>query len=776
MLTLKDNKIIYKYEFCQQCGACGAVCPKEAISFVELPNGLKKIEVDHERCIRCKRCVAVCPSNRHITTEADDYVSSLTNKCFFLSHNNNDIIRRNCSSGGAVKTIVINGLKQYLVDGVYSLCKTEAYPFAKGMFYTPDNVPDFGDMPNSIYHSVMACTEIKDVHKVKTLMIVGTSCQLYAMERALVGKYEKLIKVCIFCKQQKTLDSTRFIAKMQGAEIPSDRNFKFAYRGNGWPGVVRINGKGLLWERVAALPFGRRLWTVPGCNICGDPFGMEVGADISVMDPWSIHKPNNLGDSLVTVHTRNGLELIAQIDGLVSDEQSYSDVLPALGLDDVWRKRICVPAFKGEQCDEKIKTAVKTEKYQREMLTGIVERLPRMPLLFYRLLNKIEPKSRDKILSPVPDFSDKKQVKVITRHAPSNYGSLLQSLATLKVLSGMGVRAQIINYQRPDERSFEKVKTEAKRKYANALKQLAYQIIRYPIERYAEIRFDKMRSRYLDMTSLCRTHDDLKKLVADIYLTGSDQVWGPMVNGIYDPAYFLSFVDRGVKAAYSASFGRTKFDDATQKAYRQLLSTYHKIAVRENNAVELIESWQLQNCLGRVLDPTLLLSGAQWEELIQVSTHKHKVKEPYALVYQLGNNTLLSDYAKNVATQRNIKLIRVNPFLHQITRGGEFVLCPDATEFLELIKDAEILITDSFHGTCFAIVFNTQFVEVLPAGDTSIRNKNLLEMFGLSNRIVNTLDDIAVAEERVDYDRVNELLDAERKRSRDVLEKILTSD
>lgn len=773
MLIYKDNNIIYKYEFCQQCGACKAVCPKNAISFIEQPNGLKKIKVDHESCIRCKKCVNVCPSNRKMGTEADAYVASLKDKQFYLSHNEVDEIRCSCSSGGAIKTIVINGLKQHTVDGVYSLCRTDGFPFAKGVFYTAENIPEYDTMPNSVYHSVMACTEIAAVKRVKKLMIVGTSCQLYALEKSLAGKYEKLIKVCVFCKQQKTLDSTRFIAKMMGTKISADRNFRCSYRGNGWPGTVSINGMGLSWERVATLPFGRRLWTVPGCNICGDPFGIEAGADISVMDPWSIHKSKDLGDSLVTVYSETGKELVKNISGLKSVECSYDEVRPALGLGDVWRKRMCVPAFKGEQCEQKVEEAVNAEIKQRAMLEKILEGLPKMPSLFYRVLNKIVPKSRDKILSPVPEFNGKKSVKVITRHAPSNYGSLLQSIATLRVLSSLGVNAQIINYQRQDERSFRKVRTEAKHKYANAQKQIAYQMVRYPIERFAEMKFDKMRSRYLDMTQLCHTHEDLKRLSADLYLTGSDQVWGPMANGAYDSAYFLEFVEKGNKVAYSASFGRTKFNDATETAYKQLLSTYEKIAVREENAVKLVRSWGLENCIGRVLDPALLLQKNQWNDLMANRASERKVKEPYALVYQLGNNAMLSEYAKSVAKKKNLKLVRVNPFLHQVTRGGEFKLCPDVMDFLDLIKNADVLITDSFHGTCFAIVFNTQFVEVLPLGDSSIRNKNLLEVFGLSHRIVNSLEEYGVSDEVIDYNRVNAILDAERRESIEMLKEIL---
>lgn len=69
-------------------------------------------------------------------------------------------------------------------------------------------------------------------------------------------------------------------------EISENLNFSIRYRGNGWPGIVRVNESELSWNRAAQIPFGRRLWTIPGCNVCGDSFGTNVGADITLMDPW----------------------------------------------------------------------------------------------------------------------------------------------------------------------------------------------------------------------------------------------------------------------------------------------------------------------------------------------------------------------------------------------------------------------------------------------------------------------------------------------------------
>lgn len=368
-------------------------------------------------------------------------------------------------------------------------------------------------------------------------------------------------------------------------------------------------------------------------------------------------------------------------------------------------------------------------------------------------------------------------IKVITRHSPSNYGSLLQSIATIKTIEKCGHTCEIIDYQRPDERGLNGVLTQLKAKdgFGNPLKKLAYIAIRYPIEKFAQVRFDRMRKKYLKMTSRCSSHVDLKKISADSFITGSDQVWGPMMNGRYDSAYFLQFVSPGSKKlAYAASFGKTKFDEQTISDYKSMLAGYDKIAVRENSAVELIEGWGLTNCVGQVLDPTLLLNKEEWKKLLVKGSDTDKYKgKKYILVYQIHNDPKLSDYAKRLASHTGMDLLRVNPMLHQKSRGGKFICCPELGEFLALIDNASCIVTDSFHGTCFAINFGKQFIEILPNNATGTRNQSILELTGLSNRILRDFNDYSLINQMIDYNEVHHILEVEREKSVDVMKSLL---
>lgn len=202
-----------------------------------------------------------------------------------------------------------------------------------------------------------------------------------------------------------------------------------------------------------------------------------------------------------------------------------------------------------------------------------------------------------------------------------------------------------------------------------------------------------------------------------------------------------------------------------------MLLSYDKIAVREDSAVSLLNSWGLSNCVGQVLDPTLLLTGDQWRSFGGL---EQTIIKPYVLVYQLHNDYRLSDYAKKIAQKKNMELVRVNPFLHQVGRGGRFICCPDVREFLRLLNNSSMIVTDSFHGTCFAINLNKQFVEVLPNNATGTRNQSILKLTGLSDRIVSDYTYYNVAANHIDYAPVNRILDREREKSINILKELLS--
>lgn len=364
-------------------------------------------------------------------------------------------------------------------------------------------------------------------------------------------------------------------------------------------------------------------------------------------------------------------------------------------------------------------------------------------------------------------------IKVITRHAPSNYGSLLQSIATIKIIERLGHKCEIIDYIRHDEHGLKGCLTalEKKKKWgANVLTKIIYISLRYPEEVLAEHKFLLLRKKFLKLTKRYSTKENLEKLTADVFITGSDQVWGPTINGKYDSAYFLSFVKSSKRIAFAASFGKTKFNNDIANEYKKLLSNYDYITVREDSAVDLLNNWKI-NCIGQVLDPTLILTENEWNKYIK----KEQPKQQYILIYQIHNDKSLGDYAHKFAKHTGLPLIRISAYLHQKQKNEKLIYLPDISTFLFYFKYATYIITDSFHGTAFAINFKKQFIEILPNTNTDSRNRSILHLTHLENRILNDFNDFSLKNQIINYSDVNNILSIEREHSLSLLNKMLNN-
>jgi len=386
MLRVKNQEIKFKHTYCQQCGTCLSVCPNDAVTSSLTSDGTSIIHINKDFCNLCKLCVKYCPANKLF--KKNDLHEYAKQKKYYLGYTSNENIRRQASSGGVARTIIIEGLKKNLFDGAYTLKKTSVYPYTEGYYFDRENIPHYDDIPNSIYHSVLTNQNLRKIKTVHKLLVIGTTCQLKDIEKLLKGKYEKIIKIAIFCKQQKTFESTNFIAKMVGEDICIDKPFYQSYSGGGWPGKATINKKQISFSIAAQLPFGRRLWSVRGCDICGNPFGDNV--DITLLDPWGIDEENNLGRNLIIVHSSQGKEILDNLENYLCIEQkALNEILPALMLKDIERKQMLIPFFLGKKVSTRIILAGKFEKLQRIILIYFAKKLPRLPIMVYRTLNKL---------------------------------------------------------------------------------------------------------------------------------------------------------------------------------------------------------------------------------------------------------------------------------------------------------------------------------------------------------------------------------------------------
>lgn len=365
-----------------------------------------------------------------------------------------------------------------------------------------------------------------------------------------------------------------------------------------------------------------------------------------------------------------------------------------------------------------------------------------------------------------------KKVAIITRHAISNYGSVLQAYALQKAIHSFGYDSEIIDYIRFDE-DYKNIADTLVKKSSwnkNAFTRFVYKAIQSPEYRIMGKAFEKYRSELINESSIRYSSlDELKNNppVADIYCTGSDQVWGAIGNDQIDGAYFLEFAPKNKKKiAYAASFGKTDTCASNQEKIKEYLSVYDCLTVRENSAVDIIHNLGI-NHVSQVLDPTLLLDKNDWNSLI-----KNDIKDNYILLYQLHSNPAMDSYADSFAKKSGLKLIRLTPLFHRVFKSGKAVYLPDLSEFLSYVKNANCMITDSFHGTAFAINFSTPFIDILP-NETKTRNQSILELTGLTDRILNSYDDFSFIDKKIDFTNANKKIAKERMDSLKTLKEML---
>lgn len=382
MLIFEKHKLFFDPTRCTQCGACIAACDKDALSAKLLDNGLYDILINEEVCTRCGSCVVVCPAkhlaNRKIGEGTWDKLSQAV-----LSYSRNDDIRRNASSGGAARMVLAGAVETGLCDLAYSLRSISEYPWAEGSFFT--NPVNLNSIPGSLYLPILAMKNLRFDRMPKSLVLIGTCCQLIGATQLLKGTVEHVFKIALFCKQQKTLASTLFIAKRMGITPENIKKMKhIRYRGNGWPGDVCIDGRCIPWEDVAALPYGKRLWRIPGCRTCPNPFGVDV--DLTLADPWGIECNDTLGKTMVLVWSTKGQQLLESAMDLVIDRQlGIDDIKHSIDWDDMLKRQALTDYYAGCETPFRVSLAGRIDRLQTSFYEKILERVW-LPGMAYKVL------------------------------------------------------------------------------------------------------------------------------------------------------------------------------------------------------------------------------------------------------------------------------------------------------------------------------------------------------------------------------------------------------
>lgn len=333
-------------------------------------------------------------------------------------------------------------------------------------------------------------------------------------------------------------------------------------------------------------------------------------------------------------------------------------------------------------------------------------------------------------------------VGILTFHFSDNYGAALQAYALRRWLTEQGHRASFIDY-RPahiEHGGRLSMPTSPARIKAN-LKVVYLAVSSFIHEHFGnrdqKEKFVRFREHFLDIPSGSALTDNEACLAAaqsfDLIVAGSDQIWSPSQHFGFDPNYFLAFANAfpARKISYAASFGRDRVSSSEAAQLPRLLHNFDAISVREASGVMLVEQ-AIGHRPVNVPDPTLLHSN--YTELTDRAPTGHH--DPYIFCYGLRSPDNIRQTADLISKQLSSPVLSPhNPHRRWVEIGS--TVYPDPGEWVSLVKNARFVVTNSFHGTVFALLFRKPFIVAGLTGDKAPANAraiNLLRTVGLDNR------------------------------------------
>lgn len=347
------------------------------------------------------------------------------------------------------------------------------------------------------------------------------------------------------------------------------------------------------------------------------------------------------------------------------------------------------------------------------------------------------------------------KIGIITQPLVNNYGGILQNYALQIVLKRIGHEPVTLNYGHVF-RQFSLpffIVSLIKRLLNTLLGRHNYKSLNVYAEekdifsiRPHQLKFIDNNIDKIEIHSLLTGKEDFLRDF-DGFIVGSDQVWRPLYSPNIDNC-FLDFVNNGqFKIAYAASFGTDKWELSKQLALKasKLLKDFNGISVRENSGIELCKEY-LNSDAVHVLDPTMLLDRDDYNSLIS-NDEIETGSEKFIGVYILDQNKLIRNEIEKFAQEMNLKVKYLGEEKDGIKQSIE--------TWLKDIRDAHIIITDSFHGTVFSIIFNTPFYTLSNDVRGNTRISSLLSLFGLEDRQIRRGDYARDSYDRICWKNVN---------------------
>lgn len=362
-----------------------------------------------------------------------------------------------------------------------------------------------------------------------------------------------------------------------------------------------------------------------------------------------------------------------------------------------------------------------------------------------------------------------KKVAILTQPLHTNYGGTLQAYALQKIIKDMGADVVTLDYQWKKRNGLRFILAVIKSHLLNRKE-------KFPFLPKEQMLREKNHRKFIDKniirSEVIFSEDELlrhfKEINYDDVVVGSDQVWRVEYSPNIDN-FFLNFLDDSInKVAYAASFGLDTWQFSPEKTaqIKNWLEKFDAISVREDSASVLCKEF-LDIQAEHVLDPTLLLTKEHYTQLTKGISEAEDGIFTYILDHSKGKEQIVNLVSNKLKlktyTKQPIKIYKTELFI----KSEQEYVYPKIEEWISAFRDATFIVTDSFHGTVFSIIFNKPFIAISNSERGTVRFQSLLKIFGLEHRLIScyeNLDDTLIFE-KIDYSSINDKLEIERNKS-----------
>lgn len=357
------------------------------------------------------------------------------------------------------------------------------------------------------------------------------------------------------------------------------------------------------------------------------------------------------------------------------------------------------------------------------------------------------------------------KIGILTFHRALNHGAFLQCFALKTYLEQAGHLVEVIDYwPKYHEQVYRYFKLSRFKK--SGVKYLIVYILTLPLLIIRKEKMIKLQRKYLGVGRRVKYPNiqTLKKFHGDCVIYGSDQIWWK--NNNCSTGYDLGYWGDGIvedinKVSYAASMGVQNILEEDTQLINQKLSRFIHLSVREDCLKK-----ELVNILDKdihiCLDPTFLIPKSVWLGYC----HRVRVNKPFLLLMNLLNSNEAKLIADKIASEKNMEIVELTGSVTHVDYNSHYVQTADAFDFISYIKEADFIVTSSFHCTVFSILFEKEFISCGFKNNAG-RVQTLLSSFGIEDRLVMDVNDISIAS--IDYDDVNKKIERLSSQSKDFL-------